>query len=387
MVTNHVYTVAGAKGGVGKTTTSINLGATLARAGYRTAVVELDLAMANLVDFLEFDIDVTEEPTLHDVLADETDVEAATYELEDGLCLLPSGTDITGYTATDIDRLPAVVETLRWRNDVVLLDTPAGLSADDVRPLRLADEVVLVATPRVSAVRNAGNTLELADRVGTPVRGLVLTKSGTGASPGANTIAEFLDVELLGHVPEDEAVPHAQDRGEPVVFDSPNSGAATAYRKIGRALLDAERATTDHRDSQDRSEERGGSASSAAAFERREGEKTDDIDHQSVDVPAGRDLNAPGADRGAPQSDGEPTATEQDRTRHSSDKQRLRSDSKGAAESRPEATVEGDESVSGTSATTEPRTTDEDDEQPGEPDGRASESSSLGQQIRSLFGL
>ena len=73
--------VAGAKGGVGKTTTSINLGASLAAAGYATVTVELDLAMANHVDFLDIDIDVTEATTLHDVLAGKSDVEAATYDM------------------------------------------------------------------------------------------------------------------------------------------------------------------------------------------------------------------------------------------------------------------------------------------------------------------
>ncbi|MBX0321890.1 cell division ATPase MinD [Halomicroarcula sp. F13] len=238
MVTNHVYTVAGAKGGVGKTTTSINLGAALAQSGYSTVTVELDLAMANLVDFLEIDIDVTEATTLHDVLAGDADVEDAIYETDTGLSVVPSGTDLAGYAGTDLDRLPEVVETLRWHHDVVLLDTPAGLSEETMRPIQLADDVLLVSTPRVASIRNVRNTLELADRVDTEVRGLVLTKSGTGASPGADRIAEFLDVELLGHVPEDDAVPHSQDKGMPVISNAPKSGAAIAYRKISRQLVE-----------------------------------------------------------------------------------------------------------------------------------------------------
>lgn len=238
---DQVYAVAGAKGGVGKTTTSINVGATLAEMGYDVVVVELDLAMANLVDFL--DIDVEESTTFHDVLAGADDVEDAIYEAGDGLAVVPSGTDLAGYSETDLDRLPATVETLRWPYDVVILDTPAGLSEEVIRPLLVADEVILVSTPRVSSVRNANNTIQLADRVDTDVEGLVLTKSGTGKSPGAHRIAEFLEVELLGHVPEDDAVPHSQDRGKPVVVDTPRSGAAVAYRKIARKLVDADPTT------------------------------------------------------------------------------------------------------------------------------------------------
>lgn len=235
----HVYTVAGAKGGVGKTTTSINVGASLAATGLRTVVVELDLAMANLVDFIETNIDVEEAPTLHDVLAGEASVDAATYETDSGLWVVPSGTTLSGYAETDLKRLPDTVKSLSESFDVVLLDTPAGLSEETMRPMQVSDDLLLVSTPRVASVRNAKNTKELSQRVGTPVRGLVLTKSGTGASPGADRIAAFLDVDLLGHVPEDDAVPHSQDKGQPVVVNAPNSGAAVAYQRIAEKLADA----------------------------------------------------------------------------------------------------------------------------------------------------
>ncbi|WP_276271185.1 P-loop NTPase [Haloarcula litorea] len=234
--TGHVFAVAGAKGGVGKTTTSINLGAVFADTGHSAVTVEMDLAMANLVDFLDVDVDVSSATTMHDVLAGTADPAAAVYETGTGLDILPSGTELAGYADTDLSNLPGVVEGLRARYDVVILDTPAGLSEETLRPLQLADETLLVSTPRVASIRNVRNTMELADRVGTDVRGLVLTKSGTGASPGADRIAEFLDVELLGHVPEDEAVPHAQDSGDPVVVNAPNSGAAHAYRKVAGKL-------------------------------------------------------------------------------------------------------------------------------------------------------
>ncbi|WP_121303576.1 P-loop NTPase [Haloarcula quadrata] len=245
MVTNHVYTFAGAKGGVGKTTSSINLGTLLAAAGYSTVVVKMDLAMANIVDFLDVDIDTDEDATFHDVLAGNASVTEATYETDADLSIVPSGTTLEGYADTDLDRLPGLVETLRWHHDIVLLDTPAGLSEETIQPLKLADHVLLVSTPRVASIRNVSNTKELAERVEAPVRGLILTKSGTGASPGADEISEFLDVELLGHVPEDDAVSHSQDSGVPVVQTAPSSGAAIAYERISEQLIDTAKASTD----------------------------------------------------------------------------------------------------------------------------------------------
>lgn len=77
MTPRQVFAVASAKGGVGKTTTSLNLGAALLELGPRTVVVELDLAMANMVDFIDLDESAEELATLHDVLADFTPIEEA----------------------------------------------------------------------------------------------------------------------------------------------------------------------------------------------------------------------------------------------------------------------------------------------------------------------
>ncbi|WP_324759215.1 P-loop NTPase [Haloarcula sp. GH36] len=229
-----VYTVAGAKGGVGRTTTSINLGVALANAGHDAAVLELDLAMANLTEFL----DVEATTTLHGVLAGEATVADATYPAAGGLSLVPSGTSLEGYARTDLSTLPGVVDTLRERHDAILVDTPAGLSEETVRAMELADEAVLVSTPRVSSVRNANETLPLAGHVETAVSGLILTKSGAGIPAVADHVASCLDVSVLGRVPEDDAVPYAQEHGEPVVEHAPHSGAAVAYRKIARRLTE-----------------------------------------------------------------------------------------------------------------------------------------------------
>jgi septum site-determining protein MinD len=238
MATNYVFTIAGSKGGVGKTTTSINLGACFADAGLATAVVEVDLPMANLVDFVDLDIDVGEAVTLHDVLAGEAAIGEAVYEIRDRLSVVPSGTDLEGYARSDVDRLEPAIERLRWHFDVIIMDTPAGMGDEVIRPIELADETVLISTPRVSSVRNVRNTKQVAERADTEVRGLILSKSGTGASPGAERIADFIGLDLLGHVPEDDAVPHSQDQGAPVVEYAPNSGAAIAYGMIAEKLMD-----------------------------------------------------------------------------------------------------------------------------------------------------
>ncbi len=232
-----VFAVAGSKGGVGKTTTSINLSAVLAEEGYDVVLVEVDLAMANVGDFLDIDVGLEgEDPTLHEVLAGTATVVDATYDSPCAFDVVPSGASLRGYGDADVGRLSEVLATLRFAYDVVVLDTGAGVTVETVLPLALADETILVSSPRVASVRDTMKTRDLTRQVGGSVAGVVFVRSGTGRSPDVDHIADFLSVDLLGHVPEDSAVPNAQDVGLPVVVAESESRAAAAYRALGDCL-------------------------------------------------------------------------------------------------------------------------------------------------------
>jgi septum site-determining protein MinD len=227
-----VIAIAGAKGGVGKTTTAVNIGVALEEAGETVAVVELDLAMANILDFLQFEPD----RTLHDVLSGTVQTSEALYPVEDRLHVLPAGTELAEFNAVNVAALAPVIRSLRPAYDFVLLDTAAGVSPETIYPLRLADEVIICSTPRVSSIRDAKKTIELSNRVSGDVSGVIFNRTGSGRAPPPDRLAGFLDADLIGAIPEDDTVAAAQDMSEPVTSFAPESQAAAAFQEIADTL-------------------------------------------------------------------------------------------------------------------------------------------------------
>lgn len=241
MAQETVYAIASGKGGVGKTTTTVNLGTALAQAGKRVAIVDVDLGMANLAGFVSLS---PGSATLHDVLSGDASVEEATYRLAENIVGVPSGSELTEYAETEPEGLGDVVETLRERVDYVLLDVGAGVSHETVLPLGLADAVVLVATPEPAAIQDVSRTIQLVDRVDGSLAGLLITRTHPEGDVSPDDIADNLDLALLGSIPEDRAVRSSVYAGTPLVVHDPESDAAVAYREFAETLVDVDVASS-----------------------------------------------------------------------------------------------------------------------------------------------
>ena len=223
---SYVCAIAGGKGGVGRTTTAINLGTALEAQAYDVVVVDADLGMSNVAAMMGAEPD----KTIHDVLAGNATVEEALVELDSGLTLLPGEWAIEAYGDADAAQLRDVVETLRQSYDVVLIDTSAGISHEKTVSVGLADGTVLVTTASDVSLADAHKTAQLVERVGGTVLGTVLTCVTTSAQ--VTDAHERLEHPLLGAIPEELSI-----ASEPLVVTDESSVAGEAYGSLSGTLM------------------------------------------------------------------------------------------------------------------------------------------------------
>jgi septum site-determining protein MinD len=234
-MTGYVYTIAGGKGGVGKTTTAINVAVALQDDGHDVVVVDADLGMANLGAML----DIEHDPSLHQVLAGKAAVSDAITEGPGGITIVPGERDLEAFADADPAKLRKVVKALSTAYEIVLIDTGAGLSHETTVPLGLSDGILLVTTPDDVAVGDTIKTAQLAERIEGDVLGAVLTRAGDETN--VSEVADELDLEMLAVVPEDQDA----TENEPLLINDSDSYAAEAYRRLASTLEEIYEANTE----------------------------------------------------------------------------------------------------------------------------------------------
>lgn len=238
IATGRTIVITSGKGGVGKTTTTANLGTGLADAGKRVCVIDADIGLRNLDVVLGLENRVRKH--LLDVIEDKCSLDDALVRdrVRRTLFLLPAAQNREKDDVPEAAMI-ALVAKLAGRFDFVLIDCPAGIEHGFRNAVAGAHEAVIVTTPEVSAVRDADRITGLLPSDVEPqlivnrVRpGLV--KKGTMMS--VEDVNAILHLKLLGVVPDEKEIIIATNRGTPVI-DIPGSQTGSAFRRIvGRML-------------------------------------------------------------------------------------------------------------------------------------------------------
>ncbi|WP_327050570.1 MinD/ParA family ATP-binding protein [Halomicrococcus gelatinilyticus] len=214
-----IVAVAGGKGGVGKSTMALNLGAEL-----DAVVVDADLAMA--------DLPAGRGPDLHDVLAGRAEPVEAVQQVGP-VALLPCGRTLAGARACDLTEFESTLAAVAAEHERVVVDCPAGLAADVGLSLVAADACVLVTTPRRFALADAVRTRALARRFDAGLACVGLNR--VGDDPPTASVRRTLGAPVVP-VPESGTVARAQRSGRPVASLAPESTAAERFGELARTV-------------------------------------------------------------------------------------------------------------------------------------------------------
>ena len=230
-----VIVITSGKGGTGKTTTAINLSASLNSFGKNVIVVDANLTTPNIGIHLGAPIVPI---SLHHVMQGKNSLREAIYEHHSGTKILPASLSLKELRGVRPEKLRDVARQLKRYTDIIIFDSAAGLGREAINAIQAADELLVVVNPELPSVTDALKTIKLAEELGKSIRGVILTRTrGDGKEIKKEDIKIMLEYPILGTIPEDEAVRESLVLRDAVVHTHPRSNAAIAYKKLAAKLL------------------------------------------------------------------------------------------------------------------------------------------------------
>ncbi len=230
-----VITIASGKGGVGKTTTAINLGSAINNFGKEVIIVDGNLTTPNIGLHLGAPIVPI---SLNHVILGKAKISDAIYEHQSGTKIIPSSLSVRELREIQHDKLKEVTKKLKKVTDYIILDSAAGLGEEAVAALEAADEIILVTNPEIPAVTDALKASKLAEQLGKEVKGIIVTRyTGSKYEMPVQNIKDMLELPILGVIPEDKNVPRSVLMKDALIHTHPKSRASRAYRKLAAKII------------------------------------------------------------------------------------------------------------------------------------------------------
>ncbi|MBU2504096.1 MAG: cell division ATPase MinD [Nanoarchaeota archaeon] len=230
-----IIVITSGKGGVGKTTTAINLAAAMNYFGEDVLVIDGNISTPNI----GIHLNAPEVPvSLNHILRKKAEPFEAVYEHESGIKIIPSSISIKELNRTKSERLKDFREEFKKLSDHVIIDCAAGLGLEASSSIETADELIIVTNPEMPAITDALKAIKFAEQMKKPVRGVIVTRvRGDKIELSPEVVKEMLEVPILGMIPEDDCVKESIREKNAVVHIRPKSHAARAYKEVAAKLL------------------------------------------------------------------------------------------------------------------------------------------------------
>ncbi len=236
---SEVIVITSGKGGVGKTTSTANIGVGLARLGKKVVLVDTDIGLRNLDVVMGLENRIIY--NLVDVVEGRCRLSQALIKDKQfhNLALLPSA-QTRDKSAVTPEQMRSLTETLAAQYDYVFLDCPAGIEQGFRNAIAGAGRALVVTTPEVSAIRDADRIIGLLEAASMKQCQLIVNRIRRdmvrkGNMMSLEDVVDILAIDLLGVIPEDEQIVIHTNQGIPVA--GTNTPAGHAYDRICRRLM------------------------------------------------------------------------------------------------------------------------------------------------------
>ncbi len=241
-----VIAVISGKGGVGKTTTTANIGLGIAQNGKSCVVVDFDIGQRNLDMLLGLENRVVYD-MVH-VMDENISIKQALIKskMSPNLSFL-AASQTKDKSVLDSAKINKLISSLKEDFDFVILDAPAGIESGYEHTIEFADRAIIVVNPEVSSIRDSDRAIGILDSKSQKVKNgedvekyLIINRINpqmvqSGEMLNSEDILEILSIPLLGKIPEDKAIIDASNQGKPIVLNE-SSSAGQAYKRVSARL-------------------------------------------------------------------------------------------------------------------------------------------------------
>jgi septum site-determining protein MinD len=223
------------KGGVGKTTTTVNVGHALAKQGYSTLLVDANLATPNIGVHLGL---LNPSATLNHFLRKEKHIRDIIHSHESGVSFAPASPSYAEFQKTNPKDMHKLFEHLDNTLDFVLIDCPSGFGPELHAVLKHTDEALIVANPTTSSVMEALKSLEIAKSHNNIIPGIVLNKTHFFSKFQLSTpeVEDLLGLHVIGCIKNDKKIRKSHHLTTPVTSKYPRSKSAKEFSKIADTI-------------------------------------------------------------------------------------------------------------------------------------------------------
>lgn len=227
--------IISAKGGVGKTTTSINLSSALD--WFNRDVIVLDANFANPDIGIHLGSPFREK-TIHTALKGEHHISESIYTHSSGIKIIPGHISYNEATRAKKDNLVNVLLDLMNFSETVFIDTTPGMGEDTRTVLKAVDHVLIITTPDICSVTNSIKMVKLAREYNKSILGIIINRNkGEHYEISKENIETMTESRVIGVIPEDPSVSKATHNKNPVLVTHPESRATSQFKKLAGELI------------------------------------------------------------------------------------------------------------------------------------------------------